>query len=232
MTKTQHPPARERGRASAPRVGKWIDDDLLAQRPASGGLHASRTLPADDARDQRRRRPRAVGRPRVHRLLAPRLHDRRGRCDSGRWSTPSRARACVRALRRAARARSTSSGWRIPFPVEVRFAAADDLWLSTAHGRASGYIAVHRTGARTPPSTSRPSSRSCGQLGGRPHWGKMHTLDAATCATRTPGSTTSSRCATGSTPDRMFQNRVPRPRPRWVTAESRETGADLRRTGD
>ena len=31
-----------------------------------------------------------------------------------------------------------------PFPVEVRFAAADDLWLSTAHGRETAYIAVHQ----------------------------------------------------------------------------------------
>jgi hypothetical protein len=42
-------------------------------------------------------------------------------------------------------------GWRIEFPVEVRVAAADDLWLSTAHGRA--------TGAPTRGSTSKRSSR-------------------------------------------------------------------------
>ena len=30
----------------------------------------------------------------------------------------------------------------VPFPVEVRFAAADDLWLSTATGRATAYVAV------------------------------------------------------------------------------------------
>ena len=44
----------------------------------------------------------------------------------------------------ALRALVDERGWRISFPVEVRFAAADDRWLSTAHGRASGYIAVHR----------------------------------------------------------------------------------------
>ena len=37
-----------------------------------------------------------------------------------------------------------SSGEHVPFPVEVRFAAADDLWLSTAHGRETAYIAVHQ----------------------------------------------------------------------------------------
>ena len=36
------------------------------------------------------------------------------------------------------------SGDLIGFPVEVRFAAADDIWLSTAHGRDTGYVAVHQ----------------------------------------------------------------------------------------
>jgi hypothetical protein len=37
-----------------------------------------------------------------------------------------------------------SRGWTISFPVEVRVAAADENWLSTASERESGYIAVHR----------------------------------------------------------------------------------------
>src|SRR5699024_2250264 len=36
------------------------------------------------------------------------------------------------------------SGVVTPFPMEVRFAAADDVWLSTAHGREVCYIAVHQ----------------------------------------------------------------------------------------
>src|SRR5699024_6976236 len=35
------------------------------------------------------------------------------------------------------------TGLRIGFPVEVRFAAADDVWLSTAYGRETAYVAVH-----------------------------------------------------------------------------------------
>ena len=31
-------------------------------------------------------------------------------------------------------------GWRISFPIEVRAAASDDNWLSTAYGRDTGYI--------------------------------------------------------------------------------------------
>ncbi len=30
------------------------------------------------------------------------------------------------------------------FPVEVRVAAADDIWLSTAYGRDSAYVAIHQ----------------------------------------------------------------------------------------
>ena len=33
--------------------------------------------------------------------------------------------------------------WRISFPIEVRVAPADDIWLSTAYGRATAYLAVH-----------------------------------------------------------------------------------------
>ena len=32
----------------------------------------------------------------------------------------------------------------VPFPVEVRFIAADDVWLSTAHERDNAYVAVHQ----------------------------------------------------------------------------------------
>ena len=32
----------------------------------------------------------------------------------------------------------------VMFPVEVRVAAADDIWLSTAYGRESAYVAIHQ----------------------------------------------------------------------------------------
>ena len=33
--------------------------------------------------------------------------------------------------------------WRISFPIEVRIAPGDDVWLSTAYGRSTAYIAIH-----------------------------------------------------------------------------------------
>ena len=32
----------------------------------------------------------------------------------------------------------------VMFPVEVRVAAADDIWLSTAYGRDTAYVAIHQ----------------------------------------------------------------------------------------
>ena len=32
----------------------------------------------------------------------------------------------------------------VMFPVEVRVAAADDIWLSTAYGRETAYVAIHQ----------------------------------------------------------------------------------------
>ncbi|MCR5978412.1 FAD-binding protein [Gordonia jinghuaiqii] len=69
----------------------------------------------------------------------------------------------------------------VSFPIEVRAAAADDLMLSTAAGRTSGYIAVHRYHRDDPADTAAyfaDVEAILTGLGGRPHWGKMHTRDA------------------------------------------------------
>ncbi len=68
--------------------------------------------------------------------------------------------------------------WLISFPIEVRLAPADDPWLSTAYGRDSAYIAIHIYPA-TPHEDYFTSVESImTTIGGRPHWGKMHTRDA------------------------------------------------------
>lgn len=75
-----------------------------------------------------------------------------------------------------------ASDWRVAFPVEVRTAPADDIPLSTAHGRDSLYLAFH-----VPADTDhRPYFGGLEPLlreaGGRPHWGKVHTRAAADLA--------------------------------------------------
>jgi L-gulono-1,4-lactone dehydrogenase len=67
----------------------------------------------------------------------------------------------------------------VPFPIEVRTAAADDALLSTAHGRDSGYIAVHMFEGMEWEAYFRAVEATLTELGGRPHWGKRHFQTAA-----------------------------------------------------
>jgi FAD-linked oxidoreductase len=74
----------------------------------------------------------------------------------------------------------------VHFPIECRFVKGDDIWLSPAYARDSAYIAVHMY-------KGMPYERYFGAMeeilrahDGRPHWGKMHTMDAATLGTRYP----------------------------------------------
>lgn len=74
------------------------------------------------------------------------------------------------------------TGTRVYFPIEFRFVAADDIWLSPFHGRASATIAVHRLAGED----FRPYFAAMQAIfrnhGGRPHWGKLHFLEAADLA--------------------------------------------------
>ncbi|NUT54283.1 MAG: FAD-binding protein [Saccharothrix sp.] len=63
-------------------------------------------------------------------------------------------------------------------PVEVRVAQGDDIWLSTAHGRDTAYVAVHQYLGMPYRRYFEAFERIAGAVGGRPHWGKMHTLAA------------------------------------------------------
>lgn len=107
----------------------------------------------------------------------------------------------------ALRALVDERDWRISFPIEVRFAAADDLWMSTAYGRESGYIAVHRYWREDPTEYFRAVEQIMLAFGGRPHWGKMHTLDASILRDRYPRFDDFVALRDRLDPTRMFRNR-------------------------
>jgi L-gulonolactone oxidase len=77
---------------------------------------------------------------------------------------------------------------RLPilFPFEVRFAAGDDAFLSTAHARETCYIAAHQYAGMEFASFFRGFAEIMDAYGGRPHWGKRHDLTAATLRERYP----------------------------------------------
>ncbi|QUX30993.1 FAD-binding protein [Nocardiopsis akebiae] len=66
-------------------------------------------------------------------------------------------------------------GHRVSFPVEVRFAPADDVWLSTAYGRDTAYVAVHMYQGTPYDAYFADLEALFTSVGGRPHWGKVHT---------------------------------------------------------
>jgi L-gulono-1,4-lactone dehydrogenase len=74
----------------------------------------------------------------------------------------------------------------VGFPIEVRFVAADDSWLSPAHDRDTTYIAVHQFRGMSWESYFRSVEALMLEYGGRPHWGKRHFQTAATLAERYP----------------------------------------------
>ena len=72
------------------------------------------------------------------------------------------------------------------FPIEVRASAADDIPLSTANGRASGWIAIHQYIGAPYESYFQGVEEIMNDYDGRPHWGKMHFQSARTLAGRYP----------------------------------------------
>jgi len=67
---------------------------------------------------------------------------------------------------------------RVNFPIECRFVKGDPLWLSPAYQRDSAYIAVHMYKGMPHQAYFARVEGLLRDMGGRPHWGKMHTLGA------------------------------------------------------
>jgi FAD/FMN-containing dehydrogenase len=105
-----------------------------------------------------------------------------------------------------ARALIEQRGRRIGFPVEVRHAPADDVWLSAAHGRETVYLAFH-TNVRTDHREYFTAvERVLRAYDGRPHWGKLHTRTAADLAPAYPRFADFVALRDRLDPDRLFTN--------------------------
>ncbi|QEE62678.1 FAD-binding protein [Salinibacterium sp. dk2585] len=164
--------------ASAPlsSLSRWVDESLLSNGVFQVTCSLGRVVPA------------AI--PSVNRLATKLIGDREFTDASHRVFATQRAvrfremeysvpvEALPSALRQV-RALIEARGWRISFPLEVRATAPDDSLLSTSHGRESGYIAVHRYFRDDHREYFASVESILSAHDGRPHWGKMHTQDAA-----------------------------------------------------
>ncbi|MFN2517545.1 MAG: D-arabinono-1,4-lactone oxidase, partial [Jatrophihabitantaceae bacterium] len=158
------------------RVRRWVDDEFLAntvfdavnrlstRRPALIAHVNTLATRALGARDYIDRSDRVFASP------------RRVRFREMEYAVP---RTAVPHVLREIQAYLARSGEQVAFPVEVRFAAADDIWLSTANGRESGYVAVHQYALREHERYFRAVEQIATGVGGRPHWGKLHYRDAS-----------------------------------------------------
>jgi L-gulonolactone oxidase len=133
-------------------------------------------------------------------------HRRRVRFHETEWAFP---RVLLPDVLRELDATIRRRGWRISFPVEVRVAAGDDRWLSTAYGRETAYLAAHRY-------VREPWADYLGAVGeivravagteARPHWGKLHPLAAADLAPRYPRFADAGALRARLDPDGRFAN--------------------------
>ncbi|MCG3042483.1 D-arabinono-1,4-lactone oxidase [Streptomyces fenghuangensis] len=186
-----------------PRLGGWLEDELLSNGVFQAACSVGRAFPA------------AV--PGIARIA--------GRALSARtytdipykvFTSPRRVRfvemeyalpreAAVEALREL-RAVVDRSGLRVNFPVEVRVAPADDITLSTASGRDTAYIAVHVYRGTPHERYFTAAEQIMVAHGGRPHWGKLHSRDAAYLAGVYPRFAEFTALRDRLDPDRVFGN--------------------------
>jgi L-gulonolactone oxidase len=184
-------------------VAAWIDDELLANGVFALTCAAGNLIPAII--------------PRVN-LLAEKLvaqrevigpwHEvfvasRRVRFREMEYAIP---REHVPAALRTVAELVAKNGWTISFPLEVRVTAGDDLWLSTASGRETGYIAVHRYYREDPAQYFAAVEAIMRSFGGRPHWGKMHSQNATSLAASYPHFAYFVSVRNELDPNRLFAN--------------------------
>ena len=94
----------------------------------------------------------------------------------------------------------------IGFPIELRVVAPDDALLSTAHRRATAYIAVHQYVGMEFETYFRAVEAIMDEYEGRPHWGKRHYQTEATLRPRYPEWDRFAEIRERLDPERHFEN--------------------------
>lgn len=183
LTKRNNRVAAGVGASPVGRIRGWVDDELLSNKV----FELTNRLAT--------RRPGLV--PRINRV-ASRALSAREYVDASykvfcsernvvfRESEYAVPREQVVEVIRRLRAWIDASGTHYPFPIEVRVAAADDIWLSTAHGRDTAHLAIHQYHRLEHDEYFRAFERIVADYDGRPHWGKLHTLTADDLRARYP----------------------------------------------
>lgn len=185
------------------RVSGWVDDELLSngifQVACSVGRAVPATIPGIARISSRALSARTYTDIPYKVFTSP----RRVRFLEMEYAVPREA--AVTALREL-KATVERSGLRVSFPVEVRTAPADDIALSTASGRETVYIAVHLYRGTPHRAYFTAAEQIMIAHGGRPHWGKLHSRDAAYLSGVYPRFGEFTAVRDRLDPDRLFTN--------------------------
>jgi FAD-linked oxidoreductase len=203
LTKTNSRMPAGAPRAPQKRLAAWVDDELMSNGVYQLTCSLTSAVPALIPTVNR-----IADRAVAQRELTDHSHavftaPRRVRFREMEYALPVEA---VPSAMREVKALIERRGWRISFPVEVRVAASDENWLSTAYGRRSGYIAVHRYFRDDPTEYFRAVEEIMMAFDGRPHWGKMHYRDADSLRSTYPHFDDFLAVRDRLDPDRLFRN--------------------------
>ncbi|MGW6570272.1 D-arabinono-1,4-lactone oxidase [Streptomyces sp. NPDC054975] len=195
---------RSAGPAAPPgRLSAWIDDELLSngvfQLACSVGRAVPPVIPSIAKVSSRALSARTYTDIPYKVFTSP----RRVRFMEMEYALPREA--AIGALREV-KAMIERSPLKVSFPVEVRTAPADDIALSTASGRETAYIAVHLYKGTPHRAYFTAVERIMTAHGGRPHWGKVHTRDAAYFSEVYPRFAEFTALRDRLDPDRLFTN--------------------------
>jgi L-gulono-1,4-lactone dehydrogenase len=155
---------------------RWLDDEFLANSVFGLANRAGRRLPAT-VKTLNAVSTRALGaRTYSDRSYKVFTSPRRVRFKEQEYAIP---RAELADALREIRALIERADWRISFPIEVRVLPPEDAWLSMAYGRDTAFVACHVYHPNPHEEYFQAVEEVLTALGGRPHWGKLHTRDAA-----------------------------------------------------
>jgi L-gulono-1,4-lactone dehydrogenase len=221
-TKREHGPPKPRGR-----LEEWWEESFLENRVMSLVARLGRRFPSAIPRlngTVSRVLKRSRKFDRSFRVFASKRRVRFTEMEYGvpREAGPDALRRVLEVVDRR--------GFAVGFPIEVRFVAADDAYLSPSSRRDTCYIAVHMyRGMEWYPYFSAVEA-IMDDYGGRPHWGKRHFQSAATLAPRYPEWERFQSVRSRLDPDGLFTNeyidrvlgaqRKQVPSPRYVGSSS------------
>jgi FAD-linked oxidoreductase len=189
--------------APPPAWRTWLTDDLLNNRALELLQRTGRRFPSSQPVLSRVTGAAMGSSTRLDESFRVFCSERRVRFVESEWALPR-----DRAVDAVTSVRSLVERRRLPvsFPIEVRFAAADDALLSTAHGRETAYVAVHQYVGAPFEEYFALVEELMLSLDGRPHWGKRHRADASVLAPRYSGWSRFAAVRSRLDPSGMFVN--------------------------